>query len=59
MVPEPDLFPEEIYGIEDPESFIAPELERYVITYSAFSSHGPLVSMALTEDFKTLRKLAK
>ena len=59
IVPEPDLFPEEIYGIEDPRIVHSPELERYVITYSAFSSHGPLVSMALTEDFKKFKKIGK
>lgn len=59
MVPEPDLFPEEIYGIEDPRIVYSPELEKYVITYSAFSSHGPLVSMAFTEDFNSFKKIGK
>ncbi|OPX83829.1 MAG: Beta-1,4-mannooligosaccharide phosphorylase [Pelotomaculum sp. PtaB.Bin104] len=57
MVPEPDLFPEEIWGIEDPRVIYVPELQQYVILYTAFSASGPLVSMAMTKDFVIFQKL--
>jgi predicted GH43/DUF377 family glycosyl hydrolase len=59
IYPEPDIFPEEIYGVEDPRVVFCPELEKYVITYTSFSSHGPLVSIAFTEDFETYKKVGK
>jgi len=49
--PDPLNFPEEIWGIEDPRIVWVDELERYVITYTAFSRGGPCVSMAMTRDF--------
>ncbi|MFZ6032333.1 MAG: glycosidase [Melioribacter sp.] len=56
MPPEPDKFPEEIWGIEDPRITYIDELKKYAITYTAYSHGGPLVSLALTEDFKTFEK---
>ncbi|MCG9968846.1 glycosidase [Pelotomaculum terephthalicicum JT] len=57
LVPEPDIFPEEMWGIEDPRIIYVPELEQYAITYTAFSTSGPLVSMAMTKDFVTFEKI--
>src|SRR5258708_9217385 len=50
--PEPDKFPEELWGIEDPRITYVPELNQYVITYTSYSWGGPGVSLAVTEDFK-------
>ncbi|MEE9293355.1 MAG: glycosidase [Phycisphaerae bacterium] len=51
LVSEPKRYPEEEWGIEDPRIVWVEELEKYVITYTAFSSAGPAVSLATTEDF--------
>lgn len=51
MIPEPDRFPEEIWGIEDPRVTYVPELNRFVITYTSYSRGGPGVSLAMTQDF--------
>jgi predicted GH43/DUF377 family glycosyl hydrolase len=49
--PDPDNFPEELWGIEDPRITYVPELGKYAIVYTAFTRDGPGVAMALTEDF--------
>ncbi len=54
--PEPDKFPEEVWGVEDPRITYLVDDNIYAITYTAFSKNGPLVSLALTEDFKTFKK---
>lgn len=54
--PEPEIFPEEMWGVEDPRIIYVPEMEQYAITYTAFSTSGPLVSLALTSDFVTYEK---
>jgi predicted GH43/DUF377 family glycosyl hydrolase len=48
---DPEHFPEELWGIEDPRITYVPELNKYVILYTAFSRDGPGVSLALTKDF--------
>jgi predicted GH43/DUF377 family glycosyl hydrolase len=53
MLPDPDRFPEEIWGIEDPRVTFVPELGKYAIVYTSYSRGGPGVSLALTEDFRT------
>jgi predicted GH43/DUF377 family glycosyl hydrolase len=53
FVPDPDGYPEEIWGIEDPRITWVPELEGYAIAYTSFSTSGPAVSLALTKDFET------
>lgn len=57
LVPEPRLHPEEIWGIEDPRITFVEELGKWVIAYTAFSLGGPLVALALTEDFQTFERL--
>ncbi len=57
LYPEPEKFPEEIWGIEDPRITYLEELKKFAITYTAFSHGGPLVSLALTEDFENFEKL--
>jgi len=57
LAPEPQKYPEEEWGIEDPRITWIEELGKYAITYTAFSKAGPLVSLALTEDFKNFEKM--
>jgi len=49
--------PEEVWGIEDPRITWLDELKEWAITYTAFSSGGPLVSLATTKDFRKFRRL--
>ncbi len=55
---EPDpAHPEEIWGIEDPRITWLDEPKEWAITYTAFSSSGPLVSLATTKDFRQFSRL--
>jgi predicted GH43/DUF377 family glycosyl hydrolase len=56
LVPDPVNFPEELWGIEDARIVYLPELERWAITYTAYSAGGPLVSLALTPDFRNFER---
>ena len=49
---EPDKYPEELWGIEDPRITFVEELGRYAVAYTAYSKGGPGVALALTEDFR-------
>jgi len=51
LLPDPDHYPEELWGIEDPRLTYVPELNKYAIVYTAFTRGGPGVALALTEDF--------
>ena len=51
LLPDPDHFPEELWGIEDPRITYVPELNKFAIVYTAFTRGGPGVALALTEDF--------
>ncbi|MDW8325374.1 MAG: hypothetical protein RMK99_02305 [Anaerolineales bacterium] len=57
LLPDPENFPEEIWGIEDPRITYIPELGKYAIAYTAYSRGGPGVSLALTEDFRSFERL--
>jgi predicted GH43/DUF377 family glycosyl hydrolase len=57
FVADPDHYPEEIWGIEDPRITRLEEQDRWAITYTAYSVGGPLVSLATTRDFKTFTRL--
>ena len=56
LVPNPQGFPEEIWGIEDPRITYIPELEQYAVAYTSFSRGGPGVSLALTKDFHSFER---
>lgn len=56
LLPEPLKYPEEEFGIEDPRITYLDELKVHAIVYTSYSRHGPLVSLALTEDFKRFEK---
>lgn len=49
--------PEEIWGCEDPRLTWLPEREEWAIAYTAYSRRGPLVSLAMTRDFRSVRRL--
>lgn len=48
---DPERYPEEIWGVEDPRITYVPELERYVVAYTAYARGGPGVALASTQDF--------
>jgi beta-1,2-mannobiose phosphorylase / 1,2-beta-oligomannan phosphorylase len=59
--PEPLLRPApgeetEQWGFEDPRVVFVPELERWVITCTAYGPAGPAVFLATTEDFSTIER---
>ncbi len=56
LEPEPDTYPEEVWGIEDPRIIYLAERKEYAITYTAYSSGGPLISLAMTNDFQNFNK---
>src|SRR5213594_805741 len=45
--PDPENYPEELWGIEDPRITYLDELGKYAIAYTAFSKGGPGVALAL------------
>ncbi len=53
---DPDNYPEELWGIEDPRVTFVPELGKYAIVYTAYAREGPGVAMAFTEDFVTFER---
>ncbi len=57
IMPSPDDHPEEMWGIEDPRIVYLPDLGQWAITYTAYSSGGPLVALATTRDFSTFQRL--
>lgn len=56
LAPDP-AHPEELWGCEDPRLTWLAERDEWVIAYTAFSRRGPLVSLALTRDFREVRRL--
>jgi predicted GH43/DUF377 family glycosyl hydrolase len=54
--PDPDGHPEEVWGIEDPRITFVEQLDKYAITYTAFSRGGPGVALAMTTDFRTFER---
>ncbi len=56
LMPSPDEYPEEIWGVEDPRITYLPELQRYAIAFTSYSKGGPGVSLALTDDFRSFER---
>jgi predicted GH43/DUF377 family glycosyl hydrolase len=56
LLADPEHFPEELWGIEDPRITHVPELSKYAIVYTAYTRAGPGVSLALTEDFHNFER---
>ncbi|MBI4964077.1 MAG: glycosidase [Desulfomonile tiedjei] len=57
LVPQPEGYPEETWGIEDPRLTWIEDLGMWVVAYTAYSEVGPLVSLATTEDFVDFHRL--
>ena len=57
LSPDPEHYPEELWGIEDPRITYVEELRRFAIAYTAFGTGGPGVALALTEDFRTFERM--
>ena len=55
-MPDPEHFPEELWGIEDPRITYVPELGQFAVVYTAYARGGPCVALALTEDFQDFRR---
>jgi beta-1,2-mannobiose phosphorylase / 1,2-beta-oligomannan phosphorylase len=58
---EPLLAPEdgvesELWGFEDPRVVWVPELNRWVITCTAYGPAGPAVYLAITRDFRSVER---
>ena len=56
LLPDPERFPEELWGIEDPRITFISELGKYAVLYTSYSRGGPGVSLALTADFRTFER---
>ena len=54
---DPQNYPEEAWGVEDPRITRLEELDKWAITYTAFSESGPTVSLALTQDFHEFERM--
>lgn len=46
----------ELWGFEDPRVVFVAELDRWVITCTAYGPAGPAVFLATTEDFRTVER---
>ena len=57
FAPDPNAYPEEFWGVEDPRVVWVPELEAFAVTYTCYSQRGPGVSLALTKDFKVFERI--
>jgi predicted GH43/DUF377 family glycosyl hydrolase len=51
LLPNPEKYPEEAWGIEDPRITFLPDINKYAVVYTSYSQGGPGVSLTLTEDF--------
>lgn len=56
LLADPEHFPEEMWGIEDPRITYVPELAKYAIVYTAHTGGGPGVALAFTEDFHNFER---
>jgi beta-1,2-mannobiose phosphorylase / 1,2-beta-oligomannan phosphorylase len=57
MMADPENYPEELWGIEDPRVTYVPELKEFYIAYTSYSRGGPGVSLARTKDFVLFERL--
>lgn len=54
---DPDNYPEEAWGVEDPRITWIEEISKFAVTYTAYSPAGPSVSLALTTDFVEFERM--
>jgi len=59
LEPEADyeLGPDGRGGCEDPRVTYIPEFDHYVMTYTAFSRHGPRIALAVSDDLFAWRRV--
>jgi predicted GH43/DUF377 family glycosyl hydrolase len=57
LMPDPEKYPCELWGIEDPRVTFIPEMEKYAVVYTAYSRGGPGVALAFTKDFVDFERL--
>ena len=57
LAPQPEEYPEETWGIEDPRITWIEDRGLWVVAYTAYSEVGPLVSLASTEDFVSFQRI--
>jgi predicted GH43/DUF377 family glycosyl hydrolase len=57
FAPDPEKFPEETWGIEDPRLTWLEDRHEWIVAYTAYSHSGPLVSLATTDDFASFKRL--
>jgi predicted GH43/DUF377 family glycosyl hydrolase len=57
MPADPENYPEELWGIEDPRITFVPEMNKYAVVYTAYTHDGPGVALALTEDFHRYERI--
>jgi len=55
--PDPDMYPQEHWGFEDPRVTYLEQLGKYAVVYTAYSWGGPGVGLALTEDFRHFERI--
>jgi len=48
---------EEMWGLEDPRIVWLEEQKQFAVTYVSFSEGGPVVSLAITKNFRTFARL--
>jgi predicted GH43/DUF377 family glycosyl hydrolase len=53
---DPEHYPDELWGIEDPRITYVPELDQYAVVYTAYARGGPGVALALTKDFRSFER---
>jgi predicted GH43/DUF377 family glycosyl hydrolase len=56
LLADPEHYPDELWGIEDPRVTYIPELNQYAVVYTAYSRTGPSVALALTQDFHNFER---
>jgi len=56
LMADPENFPEEYWGIEDPRITYVPELEKFAIAYTAYTRDGPGVALMLTQNFQQFER---
>jgi predicted GH43/DUF377 family glycosyl hydrolase len=56
LMADPENYPDELWGIEDPRITFVPELGLYAVVYTAYARGGPGVAMAMTKDFHTFER---
>jgi len=54
---DPERYPHELWGVEDPRITYLEELGRYGIVYTCFGWGGPGVAIALTDDFRSFERI--